>query len=97
MLEKGSKMVYKFWISDGNHWLSLQHIAKQVFTLSCSTASSEQIFLMFGQVHTKLRNSLTPNNIDKLVYIKLNCYLLSENKLHFEEEMTEGNDDFYVP
>ena len=97
MLERGSKTVYEFWVSDGNHWPRIQCIAKKVFTMSCSTASLERNFSMFGQVHTKLHNSLTPDNIDKLVYIKLNCYLLLENKLHFEEEMTEENDDFYVP
>ncbi|KAJ1337100.1 hypothetical protein BSLG_006860 [Batrachochytrium salamandrivorans] len=67
MLKKGTKTVMQYWVSDGNDWPVLQQVALRVFSMACSTVASERNFSTFGFIHTKLRNSLTEDNVRKLV------------------------------
>ena len=72
MIMKGSISVLKFWLSTGDVWPHLQQLAKKIFGLVPSSAASERNFSTFGFIHSKLRNSLSPGAVEKLVFIKTN-------------------------
>lgn len=72
MLQTKRKTPLQFWQSDGAAWPDLQKIALKVFTMSTSSAASERNFSTFGFVHSKLRNCLSTESVDKLVFIKTN-------------------------
>ena len=67
-----SKTILQYWQSDGTHYPSLQCLAIKVFSMPASNAASEQCFSTFGFIHSKLWNSLGPDKVKKLVYIKIN-------------------------
>jgi hypothetical protein len=63
----------QYWQSDGVAWPDLQKIGVKLFTLATSSASSERnFFSTMSFVHNKLRNSLSTETVEKLVYIKTN-------------------------
>ena len=62
----------KFWLSYGESFPSLQRLAKQVFNMVASSAASERNFSAFSHVHTKLRNRLSDDAVEKLVYVRTN-------------------------
>ena len=95
MLEKGTKTVYQVWVADGTAWPKLQPLALQVFSMACTTAASKRNFSMFGFVHSKLQNCLSEDNVKKLVYIKTNSFLLSDQKNEFHNcyHMSKEEDD----
>ena len=72
MLECGRISPLKFWMSDGNSFPSLQQLAKQVFSMVATSAASERNFSTFAFVQTKLRNRLSQDAVEKLVYIRTN-------------------------
>ncbi|KAI2498122.1 transposase [Fragilaria crotonensis] len=78
MLVKGRKTPLQYWQSDGAAWPDLQRICIKLFTLATSSAASERNFSTMGFVHTKLRNSLAPKTVEKLVYIKSNHAAFSD-------------------
>jgi len=54
--------------------------------MSTSSAASERNFSTFGFVHSKLRNSLSIESVDKLVFIKTNYRLFTDDtSLELEE------------
>jgi hypothetical protein len=57
----------QYWHSDGAPWPDLQKIGVKLFTLAISSASSERNFSTMGFVHSKLRNSLSTETVEKLV------------------------------
>ena len=72
MLSKGHKTVLQYWLVDGKDWPELRKIAIKLFSMATSSAASERNWSTMGFVHSKLRNALTPKNVDKLVFIKSN-------------------------
>jgi hAT family C-terminal dimerisation region len=72
MIKERKLIVFKFWLARGDVWPNLQKLAKRVFGLVASSAASERNFSTFGFIHSKLRNSLSPEAVEKLVYIKTN-------------------------
>ncbi|KAH6600482.1 hypothetical protein BASA50_002268 [Batrachochytrium salamandrivorans] len=98
MLKKGTKTVMQYWVSDGNDWPVLQQVALRVFSMACSTAASERNFSTFGFIHTKLRNSLTEDNVRKLVYIKTNALQLSDQPPQIDDDNSgqEEEDDIVI-
>jgi hypothetical protein len=72
------KTPLQYWQSDGIGWPDLQKIALRIFTMSTSSAASERNFSTFGFVHSKLRNCLRPDSVDKLVFIKTNYSALTD-------------------
>ena len=72
MLMKRRKTPLQYWLSDGGAWPDLQKICIKLFTMATSSAASERNFSAMAFVHTKLRNSLVPQTVEKLVYIKSN-------------------------
>jgi Protein of unknown function (DUF 659)/hAT family C-terminal dimerisation region len=72
MLAKGSKSVLQYWLVDGKAWPELQKVATKLFSMATSSAASERNFSTMGFLHSKLRNRLTINTVEKLVFIKSN-------------------------
>ena len=52
-------------------------IALRVFSMSASTTASERNFSTFGFIHSKQRNCLSNESVEKLVFIKTNYHALS--------------------
>ena len=98
ILLKGRKTPLQYWQSDGAAWSDLQTICVKLFTMATSSASSERNFSTMGFVHSKLRNSLAPQTVQKLVYIKANyaafadCIYVSDGNCTDSSE-EEGNDE----
>jgi hypothetical protein len=63
----------QFWRIEGKQFPVLRSVALIVFGMVTSSASSERSFSTTGFIHSKLRNSLNPENMLKLVYIKTNA------------------------
>ncbi|KAJ1328626.1 hypothetical protein BSLG_010358 [Batrachochytrium salamandrivorans] len=97
MLKKGTKTVMQYWVSDGNDWPVLQQVALRVFSMACSTVASERNFSTFVS-YTKLRNSLTEDNVRKLVYIKTNALQLSDQPPQIDDDNSgqEEEDDIVI-
>jgi hAT family C-terminal dimerisation region len=89
-------MVLDFWKVFGTAWPMLMPIAINIFTLATSSAASKRNFLTFGNVHTKLRNCLRGDKVEKLVYIKTNmadCSLSKLDDFIRKERKDSGYDD----
>jgi hypothetical protein len=94
MLQMKRKTPLQFWQSDGTAWPELQKIALNIFTMSTSSASSERNFSTFGFVHSKLRNSLSQESVEKLVFIKTNHRALTDGtNLEFELSDNEQSEN----
>lgn len=57
---------------------SLFKIAKPIVEMICSSATSERTWSTFRFIHSRLRNRLTNERVNKLVFIYTNCVLLDE-------------------
>jgi hypothetical protein len=80
MMRTGKKSPLQYWQADGSAWPELQNVCVKLFTLATSSASSERNFSTMGFVHSKLRNSLGPDTVEKLVYIKTNHLAMNNKK-----------------
>jgi hypothetical protein len=58
---------------EGRQFPVQRSVALIVFGMVTSSASSESNFSTTGFIHSNLRNSLKPENVLKLVYIKTNA------------------------
>jgi hypothetical protein len=72
LLAKRKKSPLEWWLTDGNDFPDLKKIAIKLFSMATSSASSERNFSTMGFIHSKLRNSLAPQTVEKLVFIKSN-------------------------
>jgi hypothetical protein len=84
-----SKTILQYWQSDGSFYPTLQKLAVKVFSMPASSAASERCFSTFGFVHSKLRNSLGPEKVKKLVYVKINGKQLSTQAFDDSEDDNE--------
>lgn len=72
MLVKKRKTPLEYWLTDGAEWPELQQIAVKIFCMAASNAASERNFSTMGFIHSKKRNSLSVESVEKLVFIKTN-------------------------
>jgi hypothetical protein len=93
MLEMKRKTPLQFWQADGADWPELQKIAVKIFSMSTSSASSERNFSTYGFIHSKLRNSLSQDSVDKLVFIKTNFTALNTAAGDNGFELLEASED----
>jgi hypothetical protein len=61
-----------WWNINQRRYSLLSKIALRVFNMAASSASTERSFSTNGFLHSKLRNSLKPDTVQKLTYLKLN-------------------------
>jgi len=79
MLLKGKKTCIQYWLVDGGAYPNLREVAINVFSMVTSSAASERGFSAMGFVHSKLRNRLSPDTVEKLIFIKNNAPQLMAN------------------
>jgi hAT family C-terminal dimerisation region len=71
-LLKGSKVLLEYWLVDGCEWPELQKIDTKIFSMAMFNVAAEQNFSPVGFIHSKLCKSLSPNTVEKLLFIKSN-------------------------
>jgi hAT family C-terminal dimerisation region len=69
---KGKTTMPQFWGSYLQDWPLLAYLALKVFSVASSSAASERNFSTMGFVHSKLRNCLGRDTVEKVVYVKTN-------------------------
>ena len=91
----------EFWISTLNRTKALGTLCNRLFSTPANSVPSERSFSIQNYIHTKIRNSLKSDRVDKLIYIYMNSrifdarkednkYILTINeKEQLEEEMME--------
>lgn len=57
---------------------TLFELAKPIAEMICSSATAERVWSTFNFIHSKLRNRLTNERVNKLVFLYANCFLLDE-------------------
>src|SRR4051794_22213639 len=74
----------QFWtVLFRNKFRSLSKLASRVFTVPTSSESSERIWSVFDFIHSRPRNRLSTDKVNKLVFVYTNSALLSK----FERDM----------
>ncbi|MEN9524169.1 MAG: hypothetical protein RL536_238 [Candidatus Parcubacteria bacterium] len=98
MLERSLKSPLQYWQTDGLAWPELQAICLRLFSLATSSASCESNFSNHGFIHSKLRNSLTQGNVEKLVYIRSNYLQFNDSAVYKSNHCgsDEGDSDCSV-
>jgi hAT family C-terminal dimerisation region len=84
--------VLNFWLSRGDQWPALKNLACQIFQLVASSAASERNFSTFGFIHSKVRNCLKEDAVQKLVHIKTNNMQFTK-QMEIEGELNCISDD----
>ena len=97
MLIERKVSVLSFWMSHGDQWPHLQKLAQQVFSMVASSMASEHNFSTFGFIHVKLRNCLSPDAVQKLVYIKTNNLQFTKQASLEEQFDEEDHYDNLMP
>ena len=88
-LATGGTPVLQFWRLHGHSYPNLKVVALRVFSVTASSAASERNFSMMGFIHSKLRNALGAEKVEKLVYIKTNYPQLPKHDGAFWEDDAE--------
>jgi hypothetical protein len=91
MLQKGTKTILQYWTLDGKQYPHLRATALRVFSMATSSAASERNFSMNGFIHSKLRNSLKEQNVQKLLFIKSNASQLGQDFLSTDYPYSEDD------
>ena len=97
MLIERKVSVLSFWMSRGDQWPWLQKLAQQAFSMVASSAASERNLSTFGFIHSKLRNCLSPDAVQKLVYIKTNNLQFTKQASLEEQFNEEDHYDNLMP
>lgn len=58
---------------------ALYEVAKPIIEMICSSATSERTWSTFKFIHSRLRNRLTNERVNKLVFLYTNSVLLDKN------------------
>ena len=77
IMKNGSPLAY--WMIWGAKYSRLQEIAIRVFSTCTSSAASERIWSVFDIVHSKVRNRLGNDKVQKLVFVYANSDRLTNN------------------
>jgi hypothetical protein len=84
-----------FWTLFGiKLYPNLAEIAIRMLTIPTSSASSERVWSIFSFIHSKRRNRLQNQKVEKLVFIYMNATLLDENdKVDYSAALIENDED----
>jgi hypothetical protein len=69
---QGKTTMPQFWCSYLQDWPLFAHLALKVYSVASSSAASERKFSTMGFVHSKLRNCLGRDTVEKVVCVKTN-------------------------
>lgn len=96
--ETVSKMTAsEYWKIFGKHeFPALNIVASAVNEMQPTSAASERIWSIYRFIHTRLRNRLSNEKVEKLVFLYINCAILDENDKNDyvldEGALLNGND-----
>jgi hypothetical protein len=96
MLSERKTPMWQFWGPYSHDWPLLSELALKVFSMATSSAASERNFSTMGFIHSKLRNSLGRETVEKLVYLKTNNLQIMNNvhlATYNDPSETEGDED----
>jgi hypothetical protein len=95
MLTRHVKTPLQYWLAEGAEWPDLQQIALKIFSLAPASASCERSFSSQGFIHSKLRNRLGPEKVEKLLFIRWNYPQVSDSAKILQDiiEAESGDDD----
>ena len=99
-ISKRIKSPLQFWALEGGQWPNLQPLARRLFSLIATSASSERNFSAMGFIHNKVRNRLKHATVDKIVFVRANTMLRvpSMGMLNsVESYFTSDSEDTQVP
>lgn len=88
----------QYWVIFGqNEFPALYVAAKPINEMVCSSAASERIWSIYKFIHSRLRNRLSNEKVEKLVALYVNCAILDKNDFNdyiMEQEgaVLDGND-----
>lgn len=69
-----------YWAQSGKrNYPALAKICLKLFQMICGSISVERVWNIFKFVHSKTRNKMSSERIEKLVFIYINSKLLDEN------------------
>ncbi|RLN86260.1 hypothetical protein BBJ28_00020768, partial [Nothophytophthora sp. Chile5] len=88
LLMNGKLKVYGLWCGLGRFPL-LQSIALRLFRCASSSAASERNFSTHAYIHSKLRNRLASEKVEKLVHIHFNAKNIAEEELEHYNDMED--------
>ncbi len=91
MLECSSNLRCKTIIFSFEAWQELSQIAIKLFNLVTSSAASERNFSTMGFVHSKERNRVNPDTVEKLVFIKSNIHASDHSGVRISD-VTDASD-----
>jgi hAT family C-terminal dimerisation region len=80
----------------GSHlqdWPLFAHLALKVFSVASSSAASERNFSTMGLMHSKLRNCLGLDTVEKLVYVTTNNLQFTVNANSDAYNSASDNED----
>lgn len=68
-----------YWNILGRHeFPTLYLCAKSINEMICSSAASERVWSIYRFIHTRLRNRLSNEKVEKLAFIYINCAILDQ-------------------
>lgn len=85
--EQQKKSPIRWWDAYGGLAFEIQSFAKRIVSLCCSASGCERNWSMFEFIHTKKRNRLEHERLNKLVYIQYNRKM----DARFQRLREEGN------
>ena len=90
-MKNGTISPKSFWFVQGNKYPHLRPLALRIFSMSCSSAASERNFSEMAYIHSKSRNSLLPETLAKVMFVKVNSPSLSSKRLFQNPTQTRQN------
>lgn len=88
----------EYWnIIGKNKYPLLYNYAKKINVMTCSSASAERVWSIFGFLHKPLRNRLSNDKVEKLVFLYVNSALLDDidkNDYISADHFSLNEDDF---
>jgi hAT family C-terminal dimerisation region len=88
-----------FWQLYFNNNNALSQLADRVLYILANSVLCERAFSALNQLYTKTRNALTPERVNKLLYIQINSRTLRRDasvKTLSKDEDEEEDDDLMV-
>jgi hAT family C-terminal dimerisation region len=92
-IQKGNKTSLHYWLADGVTSPDLQSIRIKLFSVAMSSVASERNFSKMGFIHSNLRNCLSPESIQNLVFVKTNYYSFAQFQYADEEERSDSENE----
>jgi hypothetical protein len=91
-------MFWQLYFDDNN---ALAQLADRVLHILANLVLCERAFSALNQLYIKTRNALTPERVDKLLYIQINSRTLRRDalvgkRLEDEDEDEDEDDDLVV-